>query len=117
MSLPDAIPVNLAIERHALSDGRARFREIFATLNDDHGSALPDARPTEQLLTTLAGEPAGQGKTVDIDRSFQGVNVIAVPGFLTECVAFMADCLTDGLKHLENLGARTSIAAVAGRGG
>ncbi|HEY9080878.1 hypothetical protein [Magnetovibrio sp.] len=117
MSLPDAIPVNPAIARDQLTDGRARFREIVAALNDDHGADLPDARSTQDFFTTLADEPQGTAIPVDVSTPLDGINIIAVPGFLTECVAFLADCLTDGLAHLQTLGARTSIAPVAGRGG
>jgi len=117
MSLPDCIPVNAAIDRAALSDGRGRFREIIAALNADHGEDLPDARSTDDIFTPLGAEPQGSGVVVDVSGRLDGVNVIAVPGFLTECVSFMADCLTDGLAHLERLGARTSIAPMTGRGG
>jgi len=117
MSIPDEIPLNPAIERASLSDGRARFREIVAALNADHGANLPDARATDDFFTTLKNEPAGTGAPVDVASRLDGINVVAVPGFLTECVAFLADCLTDGLAHLQGLGARTSIAPVAGRGG
>lgn len=117
MSLPDCIPVNVAIDRTTLSDGRGRFCEIVAALNADHGEDLPDARSTNGIFTSLGVEPQGQGAPVSISDRLEGVTVIAVPGFLTECVSFMADCLTDGLAHLESLGARTSIAPMAGRGG
>jgi len=117
MPLPDTIPVNRAIDRAALTDGRGRFREIVAALNADHGAFLADARPTEAFFTPLGAEPQGTGAPVDVLSRLDGVNVIAVPGYLTECVSFLADCLTDGLVHLQSLGARTSIAPVAGRGG
>ena len=117
MTLAEDVPLNPAMDRASLTDGRARFREIVAALNADHGAALPDARSTDAFFTTLKYEPAGTGASVDVVVRLDGVNVIAVPGFLTECVAFLADCLTDGLAHLETLGARTSIAPVAGRGG
>jgi len=117
MSLPDAIALNPVIERAAITDGRARFREIITALNADHGAALPDARATDDILSALDEEPPGQDLPVDFSARLDGITVVAVPGFLTECVAFLADCLTDGLAHLEQLGARTSIAPVAGRGG
>lgn len=111
------IPLNSVIERTAVADGRARFREIVAALNADRGASLPDARATQDFFWPLADEPVGTGEHVDVKTPLNGVQVIAVPGFLTECVAFLADCLTDGLAYLEHLGARTSIAPVAGRGG
>ncbi|OEJ66857.1 hypothetical protein [Magnetovibrio blakemorei] len=117
MSLPDDFPLNLAIDRQSLCDGRGRFREIIAELNAHHGPSLPDARSTESIFTDLGPPPLGSGAKVDVSRALDGINVIAVPGFLTECVAFLADCLTDALAHMEDLGARTSIAPVAGRGG
>lgn len=117
MSLPIDFPLNLAVDRQSLGDGRGRFREIVAALNAHHGPSLPDARLTEAFFTDLGPRPQGSGESVDVSGSLKGVNVIAVPGFLTECVAFLADCLTDALAHVEGLGARTSIAPVAGRGG
>jgi len=117
MSLPNSIPLNTAITRASIHDGRARFREIVDALNTDHGQDLPDARMTESFFAPLRDEPQAEGAHVDTSRCLDDVNVVAVPGFLTECVAFLSDCLTDGLAHLERLGARTSIAPVAGRGG
>ena len=117
MTLHTDVPLNPCIDRASLTDGRARFREIVAALNADHGANLPDSRSTEAFFTTLNNEPLGTGAPVDVAARLDGVHVIAVPGFLTECISFLADCLTDGLAHLERLGARTSIAPVAGRGG
>jgi hypothetical protein len=117
MSLPESFPLNSLINRQSLCDGRGRFREIVAALNGHHGASLPDARSTEAFFTDLGPVPQGSGASVDVSGPLNGVNVIAVPGFLTECVAFLADCLTDALAHVERLGARTSIAPVAGRGG
>ena len=118
MSLPDAIPLNAVIDRDALGDGRARFREILSAVNTARGADLPDTRPTADILLTLGDEPPVEeaGTPVSVDARLDGVNVVAVPGFLAECINFFAPTLADALKHLENLGARTSIAPVAGRG-
>ena len=117
MSLPENFPLNSAINRQNLCDGRGRFREIVAALNGHHGASLPDARSTETFFTNLEPPPQGTGGKVDVSGPFTGINLITVPGFLTECVSFLADCLTDALAYAERLGARTSIAPVAGRGG
>lgn len=117
MTLPDSIPVNPLIVRDQLSDGRARFREIVDAINTTSGERLPDHRSTFDMFYELGSEPQGQGAEVVLDTALYDVNVIVVPGYLTECVAPLVDCLTDAMAHLETLGARTSIAQVAGRGG
>ncbi|MEG3617309.1 hypothetical protein V5T82_02465 [Magnetovibrio sp. PR-2] len=117
MSLPVSIPVNPKINRAALCDGRARFREIVDAINADHGARLHDHRDTADFFYDLGEEPAGKANPVDIEHTMDGVNVIVVPGFMGECFASIVDCLTDGLSHIETFGARTSIAQVAGRGG
>ena len=114
MSLADDFPLNPAIDRATLTDGRARFFDVLNAVNMDHGAQLPDYKPSADILE---GHGADEVSSVDLEQTFAGLHVVAVPGFLTECIAFLADCLTDGLAHLEALGARTSIAPLAGRGG
>jgi len=40
-----------------------------------------------------------------------------VPGYLTECISFLSNVLTDGIAHLETLGIKTLVPALSGRGG
>ena len=98
-------------------DGRARFREVVHAVNTKCGKSLPDYRDDEEIFWSLDDELKAQGHTVDVGLRLDGVRLVVVPGFLSECIAFIADCLTDGLAHLQSLGAQTSIAPMAGRGG
>ncbi|MCW8915530.1 MAG: hypothetical protein OQK24_06710 [Magnetovibrio sp.] len=116
MTLPVSIPVNPALERSTLADGRARFREIVDTIIAERGKNLPDARSTDDFFYALPDEDLGTNRPVNLQQDLNGVRIVVVPGYLTECVAPLVDCLTDGLAHLNGLGARTSIAQVAGRG-
>lgn len=117
MGLPDSIPLNPALDRAAIPDGRARFREILHAVNSDKGEGLPDARATGDILRDLGGEGAPSGKTVALDPLPATVRVVGVSGYLTECVAFLADVLTDGMAHLRTLGCQTTRARLDGRGG
>lgn len=113
MTLPTSIPVNPAINRAELTDGRVRFYEIVDAINAARGRQLPDYRQTDHILPCPEEHDL---RPVDIATPLSGVHVVGVPGFLTECVAFLSDYMTDGMAHLETLGARTSIAPIAGRG-
>ncbi len=117
MILPDSIPLNPIIDRGGVRDGRARFREILDAVNRASGEALPDFRPTDAILRPLGEEGPATGRSVSIGLLPAHLHVIAVPGFLTECIAFMTNVLSDALAHLNRLGAKTLIAPLAGRGG
>ena len=117
MGLPDSIVLNSAIDRASVTDGRARFRAVLGAVNTAHGRALGDWRTTDKILRDLGGEGADAGAAVSLAPLSARVRVIAVPGFLTECGSFLSDVLTDGLAHLESLGAKTMAPTLPGRGG
>jgi len=117
MGWPDSLPLNAALDRASISDGRARFREVLDAVNKAHGAALPDYRETHDILCAMDAEGPPTGRPVPLDPIPAGVRVVAVPGFLNEVVASYADVLTDALDHLAGIGAQTAIAHLEGRGG
>jgi len=117
MGWPDSLPLNSAIDRASITDGRARFRAVLQTVNAVHGRALPDYRTTDLILRDLGGEGQAVEQAVELRPIPGSVRIVAVPGFLTECVAFLSGVLTDGLAHLESLGAKTLAPVLDGRGG
>lgn len=118
MRWPDSLPLNAAIDRASLTDGRARFRAVLHAVNAAHGRALPDYRPTDEILRDLEGEEVWAEAVPAYQAPLPPhLRVIAVPGFLTQCIAFLSDVLTDAMAHLETLGAKTLVAALDGRGG
>lgn len=117
MGWPDSLAFNAALDRASIVDGRARFREVLHAVNQAHGPALPDRRKTEDILRDLGAEGSPTTRPVTMGPLPSSVRVIAVPGFLEECVSRLAATLTDGLAHLERLGAKTATAPMEGRGG
>lgn len=118
MGWPDSLPLNAAIDRTSLKDGRARFRAVLQAVNAAHGRALPDYRPTDEILRDLDGEEAWAEAVPAYQAPLPPhLRVIAVPGFLTQCIAFLSDVLTDAMAHVETLGAKSLVAALDGRGG
>lgn len=67
-------------------DRRARFREIFCAVIEDHGSELPEYMPCEEALTRVGVEPLASGRAVSLDSSGQGYLVGLVPGLAWQCV-------------------------------
>ncbi len=101
----------------SLRDGRARFREIFDAVNRARGASLPDARDTDTALRRVEPEAAGEGGAVSLEPLPAGTWVLAVGGYLSACMRFIAPTFEDGIAHLQSQGANVANAWVAGRCG
>ncbi len=109
-------PQLLVVGAHAgVVDSRARFREVWCAIREDHGQHLPDDRPCDEALLRLGGEGAPTGRPVALGPASGALRIVVVPGLFGECMRATAAAFSDGRLHLEALGYRTEIAWVSGR--
>ena len=98
-----------------VDDGRARFREIFCSVQKDHGSLLPNNRPCGDALQRLADEESPGGKPVWLGMTRVPMKVVVVPGLFNECFSNITWPFAGGLRHIERFGFSTAIIPVSGR--
>jgi hypothetical protein len=87
-----------------IEDQRGRFRQILCAVNADHGRDLPDARPCEEILWRLQGEPPGQPEPVHLGKPKLALRLVFVGGLASECVSDLVPLLPYAFRHVNELG-------------
>lgn len=112
------VPLKVA----GIKDERARFRQIFCSLNHRIGANFPDRRDCENALVRLGGEGGehgepGEGPARDRrePRKPRPRTLLFLPGFLGECVRGWGDPFADSYARLEQAGFRVLVAPLEGR--
>jgi len=113
LASPPQITVPAALA--GVVDGRARFREIWCAIRQDHGKGLPEDRPCEEVLVRFAGEGTPSGRMVFLGPASGALRIVVVPGMLGECFRASAVPFGDALAHLATYGYRGEVLWVSGR--
>ncbi len=97
-----------------IEDGRDRFREIYCTVQKDHGAELPYDRPCEEVILRLEGELEPQGNPVWLGPSKLKLQILIVSGLFSDCVKF-SSAYSYARAHLERYGYKVESLPVSGR--
>jgi hypothetical protein len=112
----DAPPLVLApIRQSNVTDGRGRFREIFAAVREARANADPEDPACDKLLLRLAHEPAPTGAPVHLGPSRMKLRILVVPGLLGDAIAPWVMPYANALAKLGEFGYESRYLSVSGR--
>ena len=102
-------------DKAGIIDRRARFREIYCAVQEDHGGELPDDLPCEKVLHRISGESEPTHQPVYLGQARLPLRILVVPGTLAECIQDTISPLPYARAHLEEYGYQTGLIMVGGR--
>jgi hypothetical protein len=109
--------VLLPASQGGVTDGRARFREIYKEVLSARSPKRPAGVPYDDgsTLWKLSGEVPATGKPVPSGPPDSTFRVVIVPGLLAECVTDMTTAFGDARKQLEDFGYKMDYIQTKGR--
>lgn len=108
---------SLPEDRGNLVDARARFREIFCAVLQDHGEQWPDYMTCREALSTVGREPPPTGRLVDLGPPGEEYTVGLVPGLGWQCVKTWLDYDSSRQRYLDEMDWHTLLFEVDGLSG
>lgn len=69
------------------TDARASFRQVYCSINEDHGESLPDYRPCDEALRRVPPEEQMAGPATLPETPAALFDVLIVPGLGFDCFA------------------------------
>lgn len=104
-SAADRDPLTLLHTKQiGFEDGRARFREIFCAILNDHGKSLPDYQECEKALIYTDKDSPHSETSVDLGVSGSNFLIGLVPGLAWQCVREWLDDDQSGVQHISTYG-------------